>query len=66
MGVWDESEYVAAEAKHRITSKTTNDEIDTYLVEARAMAAGDGVVLQGDARDYLIQIRDQKAEDEAS
>lgn len=56
--VWDESDWIADIASSAITAHTTDEEIDAFLAEYRATAESDCVVLQGDARDWLIEKRD--------
>ena len=56
--VWDESDWIADLASSTITAHSTDEEIDAFLAEYRATAESDCVVLQGDARDWLIEKRD--------
>lgn len=58
--VWDEEAYLHDSARSEITGSMTNDEIDAWLAEVRGHAPSDGVVLQGDATDWLRQLRDEK------
>jgi len=64
--VWDEDDWIADEARRTITAGTTDEQIDAYLVEVRAAAASECVVLTGDARDWLIEMRDEKRAEAAA
>lgn len=62
--VWDERDWVDSEARSLITAATTDAEIDAYLDRVRETAADDRIILQGDAREHLIELRDRKIENE--
>lgn len=61
--IWDEYDWLAADARGTITAATTDAEIDAYLTTMRDLATSDNVILTGDARDDLIDLRDAKRED---
>ncbi|MCB0252146.1 MAG: hypothetical protein KDI55_00270 [Anaerolineae bacterium] len=57
--IWDEIDWIADDSRTTITAATTDEEIDAYLEEVRSDATSHNVVLTGDARDWLIQMRDE-------
>lgn len=58
--IWNEVEYIYDEARSLITADTTDEEIDAYLADVRESAQNNLVYLSGDAKDWLVELRNEK------
>ncbi|HMN11818.1 MAG TPA: hypothetical protein PKD55_05780 [Bellilinea sp.] len=56
---WSTEDYLYEWARERITATTTDAEIDAEIPAIEADAESDRIVISGDARDYLIERRNQ-------